>query len=140
MEAKAQIVATDCWDVWLPKNQAWLGRACLTLRTHKSSLSELSEQEWKEFHALVKQLESAYAEAFGARPINWGCFMNDSFQKNPALPHVHWHAFPRYEKKITVGGIMFDDPLFGHHYNPNAKRVVEDEVLENIATSLKAHL
>lgn len=135
-----RLLSTSCWNVWLPNNQAYCGRACLTLRTHKSSLSELNETEWQEFEELVKQLESVYAKTLGAKPLNWGCFMNNAFREEPAHPHVHWHLFPRYKKAPTIGDITFDDQLYGEHYDPNAEKIVSDGVVEKIIEKLKEHL
>jgi diadenosine tetraphosphate (Ap4A) HIT family hydrolase len=103
-------------------------------------LSELNETEWQEFEKLVDQLEDAYTKALGARPLNWGYFMNNAFRKEPAHPHVHWHLFPRYKNAPQVGGITFDDPLYGEHYDPNAEKIVSDEVVEKIIEKLKEHL
>jgi diadenosine tetraphosphate (Ap4A) HIT family hydrolase len=66
--------------------------------------------------------------------------MNNAFQEEPAHPHVHWHIFPRYKQAPVLAGITFDDPLYGHHYDPRAKRMVTDEVVEKIAEKLKVYL
>src|SRR5882672_3443049 len=91
---KHQIIVTDKWSVGLGNNQAYLGRAFVSLRTHKESLSQLDQQEWREFEELVQKLEHAYSKAFGAVPLNWTCLMNNAFKVKPAQPHVHWHVFP----------------------------------------------
>lgn len=139
-ETRHQILLTDNWKVWLSSNQAYLGRVCITLRNHKSSLSELNEAEWQEFKQLVRKLEPAYKKAFGAYPLNWGCFMNNSFRVEPAYPHVHWHIFPRYKHARTIDGIEFDDPLYGEHYDPHAQKIVSDELLSQIGQKLKDQL
>ncbi len=137
---KHQIFLTDRWSVGLGNKQAYLGRAYVTLRAHKGSLGELDGDDWREFEGLVRKLESAYSKAFSAVPLNWGCFMNNAFQEDPAHPHVHWHIFPRYKQPPTLAGITFDDPFYGHHYNPKAERNVSDEVVEQIAEKLRPYL
>jgi diadenosine tetraphosphate (Ap4A) HIT family hydrolase len=50
----------------LGNNHAYLGRAYVTLRTHKANLSELDADDWSEFEDLVRKLENAYIKAFEA--------------------------------------------------------------------------
>ncbi len=139
-DLKPQILKTDNWVVWLPSNQAWLGRVCIHLRHHKESLSDLNETQWQEYIQLVRKLEPAYKKAFGADPINWVCNMNNAFREDPAHPHVHWHAFPRYKKAPTFEGIVFEDALYGEHYDPHAKKILDDETVEKIAAKLTKFL
>src|SRR5579859_2399037 len=134
---KHQLMLTEYWSVGLGNNQAYFGRAYVTLRKHKGSLSELDANEWADFQELIKKLEHAYREAFGAVPLNWGCFMNNAFREDPPHPHVHWHIFPRYKQAPQFAGITFDDPLYGEHYDPNAERLVSDDVVEQITEKLK---
>jgi len=42
-----QLLTTKFWTVGISNNQVFLGRAYVTLRTHKGSLSGLSHDEWK---------------------------------------------------------------------------------------------
>jgi diadenosine tetraphosphate (Ap4A) HIT family hydrolase len=93
-----QILTTKRWAVGLGNNQAYFGRAYVTLRKHKNKLSELTDDDWNEFHAIVRKIEPAYKEALGAEPLNWGCFMNNAYRAYEPQPHVHWHIFPRYKQ------------------------------------------
>ncbi len=135
-----QIIETKHWTVGIGDNHAYLGRAYVTLKSHKESLGELNDEEWKEYQQLVVKLEKAYKQAFGASPLNWGCFMNFAFQSKPYNPHVHWHIYPRYEVAPTVSGITFDDPLYGKFYDNNAERIVSGSVVKEIADKLKNNL
>lgn len=139
-DSKHQLLLTKYWRVVLSNNHAYIGRAYVTLRTHKSSLGTLERDEWVEFEDLVRKLEAAYANAFGASPLNWGCFMNNAFRTDPAYPHVHWHVFPRYKKAPTVNGITFEDKDYGGHYVPNSVRMVDNETVEQIIDELQKHL
>lgn len=122
------------------QNHAYLGRAYVTLKEHKASLSSLSQAEWEDFQTVVKTLEKAYKAAFGAEPLNWGCFMNHAFRTKPFNSHVHWHIYPRYEIAPVVDGITFDDPLFGEFYDNDAERLVSEEVVEHIASKLRQNI
>lgn len=139
--AKTQILDTNYWSVGIDgHNHAYLGRAYATLKEHKANLSGLSQEEWVDFQEIVRKLEKGYKDAFGAKPLNWGCFMNHAFRKKPFNSHVHWHIFPRYEVAPVLDGIKFDDPLFGEFYDNNAERLVGDETIERIASTLRQYL
>lgn len=138
---KTQILDTKFWSVGIDgRNHAYLGRAYVTLKEHKSSLSSLSQEEWDDFHQIVGKLEAGYQEAFGAEPLNWGCYMNHAFRIKPFNSHVHWHVYPRYEKAVVINGITFDDPLFGEFYDNNAEKLVSEEIVEQIAAKLQQHI
>lgn len=137
---KNQILTTTYWTVGIIPDQPYLGRALITLLAHKSSLGQLSPAEWQEFEAMVPKLENAYKQAFGAEPLNMGCFMNHGYQDNPPHPHVHWQIFPRYKKPFELKGIIFDDNRCGRFYDDDARRPVDNEVVEEIAQRLKTYL
>jgi len=138
---KTQILDTKFWSVGIDgRNHAYLGRAYVTLKEHKASLSSLSQEEWLDFQKIVSKLENAYKDTFGAEPLNWGCFMNHAFREKPFNSHVHWHIYPRYEVAPKLDGITFNDPLFGEFYDNNAEKLVSTEVVEHIATKLRQHI
>jgi diadenosine tetraphosphate (Ap4A) HIT family hydrolase len=138
---ETQILETEYWSVGIDgRNHAYLGRAYVTLKEHKANLSSLSQDEWTDFQEIVRKLEKAYKSAFGAEPLNWGCFMNHAFRTKPFNSHVHWHVFPRYEIAPTIDSITFEDPLFGEFYNDNAEKLVSTEVVEHIASKLRQHI
>jgi ATP adenylyltransferase len=134
------ILRTKYWNVGLGLNNAYLGRAYVTLLEHKASLSELSSEEWQDFETLVRKLESAYRKAFGADPLNWSCLMNNAYKEKPYNPHVHWHLIPRYENPTQIGGLTFEDEEFGHMFTPRKERLVDDQVVEEIAKKIKSYL
>lgn len=135
-----QVITTRYWTAGIIPDQPYLGRALITLLEHKSSLSELSDEEWQDFHALVRKLEPAYLKAFGAKPLNMGCFMNTAYQANPPQPHVHWQVFPRYKHTVEFEGLTFTDEQYGKFYDDDARRPVEKAVVQAITERLKASL
>lgn len=138
---ETQILDTKYWSVGIDgRNHAYLGRAYVTLKEHKPSLSSLSQGEWEDFQAIVNKLEKAYKEAFNAEPLNWGCFMNHAFRTKPFNSHVHWHIYPRYEVAQTIDSITFDDPLFGEFYDDKAERFITPETVKDIAFTLRQHI
>jgi diadenosine tetraphosphate (Ap4A) HIT family hydrolase len=89
---------------------------------------------------IVRKLEKAYKEVYGAKPLNWCCFMNNAFRTEPFNPHVSWQIYPRYKTGPVVDGITFDDPHFGEFFDDDAKKTVSDEVVEHIASKLRDYL
>lgn len=136
----SQILLTDSWRAVIGNNHAYLGRAYVTLRTHKGSLSELNDQEWADFRQVVQTLEKAYKQAFGATPLNWGCYMNLAFRTEPNNPHVHWHIYPRYKVAPVINGITFDDPQYGNFYDNSLEKIVDAKTVQIIAAKLRDNL
>ena len=132
-----QVALTDYWAVLLAPDQGYLGRCYVTLREHKGSLADLSEDEWVDYAGIVRKLEHSVAEAFGAAPSNWACMMNNAYRQTPANPHVHWHFRPRYNKSYTLNGVTFDDPLYGHHYDRDQRKTVDSRTFELIRETLQ---
>lgn len=137
---KNQILTTNYWTVGVIPDQPYLGRAIITLLTHKGSLGKLDDQEWQEFQGIVRKLEPAYEKAFGANPLNIGCFMNHGYRDDSPRPHVHWHIFPRYKDPFELKGLIFKDDLYGEFYDDNIRNLVGDDVVEEIVKRLKAAL
>ncbi len=137
---KNQILVTDNWNVGIYNDQPYLGRAYATLKSHKGKISELSSDEWLEFRGIMRKLEIAYRDAFGAEVLNIECNMNHAFKAEPYNPHVHWHIYPRYKAAPEVAGIVFDDPLFGSHIDEDKINMVSDEVLDEIASKIRERL
>jgi diadenosine tetraphosphate (Ap4A) HIT family hydrolase len=135
-----QILVTEYWAVNLGKDQLYLGRSYVTLRHHKGRLADLTQEEWEDFGRVVRVLENAYKQAFGALPINWTCMLNHSYKKELADPHIYWHVFPRYRTPVDIHGIVFKDDEYGEHYSLDASREVNEEVLEEIAARLNPFL
>jgi len=137
------ILATKYWVVNLSRDQAYLGRSYVLLREHKPSLSSLSTEEWTEYIDIVRILERSCFEAFGARPFNWSCLMNNSYQLKRASPHVHWHFRPRYKNPVTLNGTTFSDPEFGFHYDRTLKSKIDNAtfqiILKTLRSSIQAH-
>jgi diadenosine tetraphosphate (Ap4A) HIT family hydrolase len=137
---KNQIITTEYWTVGIIPDQPYLGRALITLLDHKPSLGTLSKDEWQDFEAIVPRLEKAYKKAFGAEPLNMGCFMNHGYRDDPPHPHVHWQVFPRYRQPYELKGIVFEDNRYGSFYDDDARKTVEPELIEEICMKLASAL
>src|SRR6476660_620856 len=92
------VLETKLWRATLDVNQQFLGKMFITLLQHKPTLSDLDEEDWREFRIIIKQLETAVKKAFNPSHFNWSHLMNDAAMKDQET-HVHWHLHPRYDNK-----------------------------------------
>ncbi len=134
------VFETASWMVTLSPDQGYLARCYVTLKEHKADMADLTQKEWLEFADCVKKLEGTVRASFGATLFNWGCLMNNAFQVEPALPHVHWHVRPRYESPVIFENEEFSDPLFGRHYDRSQVNKVSKATLNSIRSTLQANL
>ena len=119
------ILQTERWVAVLDKNQCYLGKSFITLRQHKETLSELDEADWTELHQVIRRIEQAVREAFGADVCNWECLMNNAIRAGRPT-HVHWHLYPRYLGGTTFAGEEFPDPKWPRHLESGEHRVSEE--------------
>ena len=141
MEDETIIYETDFWKVVLSPDQAYLGRCVIVLKRDCGEMSNLTSDEWMDFHKnIVQKLESAFKKAFNATMFNWTCLMNNAFKAENPKPHVHWHFRPRYKNDVKFTGEQFQDLEFAHHYNRERKKIVSKEILEKISKEVKKYL
>ena len=129
------ILQTERWVAVLDKNQCYLGKSFITLRQHKETLSDLDEADWMELHHVIRQLEQAVKEAFGADVCNWECLMNNAVKAGQPT-HVHWH---RHLAGATFAGEEFPDPKWPRHLE-SAVHMVSDEIFYEIMQALRSRL
>ena len=131
---------TPFWRVVLAPNQCLLGRCVIHLKRHAGDLAELTPEESLDWHQLVQRLETALRDAFGATMFNWSCYMNHAYRQQPADPHVHWWAVPRYDHPVELAGWLFEDPDFGNPYNHQRWLDVPEEVRRQIVERIVSAL
>ena len=126
------------WKVHLfSVDQRYLGRCLVTLKRHSPSLADLTPAEWDDLQVVIRAMEDAARRAFGAVNFNWTCHMNYAFKDNPPKPHVHLHFRPRYAEPVEFKGSVFEDELFGGHYDLYHKGVTTEMALA-ITAALKS--
>ena len=131
-------IGHDYWSVGIGNDQPYLGRAYCTLKRRVGKLSELRAGEWDDLKSIFGELEKRYKSVLGAGVINIECNMNHAFKSEPYNPHIHWHIYPRYKSPVEVGGVIFEDTLFGSHIDENLVNLVDDRVVEEIVSKLKS--
>lgn len=129
-----QIFESKHWMVTLSGDQLYLGRAYVICKTKRESLSDLTDGEFSDLHAVIKRYESLLKKTFGATLFNWTCLMNHAYREKPYTPQVHFHVRPRYEKEVSAGGQGFKDPNFGDHYH--LQDSVSDRVTEEVSAEI----
>ncbi len=137
---KNLLFETKYWISLLDYNQSELGRSLLILKRHCPKVCEITKEEQLEFIEAVKKIDICLKKSFNCDLINISCLMNHSYRNSPPNPHIHWHIRPRHNKKIEFEGLMFEDNLFGSHYNPKVKNIISEENLLKIENKMKKNL
>ena len=129
-----QVLQTEYWRAVLDADQRTLGKMFVTLLDHKESISELSDDEWRDLHEIMKRLEDSVKRAFGPSHFNWQCLMNNAVVTDEPT-HVHWHFHPRYKAPVEFDGEIFYDTEL---YSPKKRttHVVDKTVLEKIKSEI----
>lgn len=103
------------WKViFVSKKQKHLGRCKIVNKNYKSSLSDLTIEEWTELAPIEKELERICKKLFHATMFNFACLMNKAYKENKT-PYVHFHFIPRYKKNVLIGNKIYKDILFGNN-------------------------
>lgn len=131
---------TKHWTIFLTDNQDYLGRSIIELKRNCGTLSQLTKEEWDDFHRVVKKLESLFKECFGATMFNWTCLLNNAYKSKNPKPQVHWHFRPRYNHPVEIAGITFMDNEFGHHYTKQREHIVSKKILKEIKKEIETYL
>ncbi len=137
------ILETDFWTILLGWNQQYVGKCLVVLNRHCGDLAKLTKEEWGELLSLIERLEASLRKTFPVDLFNWSCLMNGAFQGKwkEAEPHVHWHITPRYHKKIIFENEVFEDKVFGHHYNDDrTDRTLHPETRKRLMEKIKKNL
>ncbi len=138
MNEKIILFETNFWKVILIDDQAYLGRCCVYFKRDCRKLSDLTHDEWTDFHSnVVIKLENALKKTFKATMFNWTCLMNNAYKDKNPNPQVHWHFRPRYNHKVKFANQEFQDLEFAHHYSRERKFIVSDNVLKKISEKIK---
>jgi diadenosine tetraphosphate (Ap4A) HIT family hydrolase len=129
---------TRFWRGVLAPNQSLAGRCVIHLKRHAGKLSELTFDEIADLLELIKKHERALKEAFDVTMFNWSCYMNHAYREDPANPHVHWWAVPRYNHFVRIGDWEFQDPHFGNPYPHERWQEVPIETRSEIVRRINA--
>ena len=111
------------WIVCVRQKQTTLGDAVVLLKRETENVSGMLPEEGAEFPKVIQWYEQLCKEKFGAIKFNYMIMMMHD-------PFVHYHACPRYDKKISLFGMEWEDK--NTLTNFASSEVLEDEVLLKI--------
>ncbi len=86
-----------------------------SISSNKKNLSNLTPEEWQELGQIEKELERVCKKLFKTTMFNFACLMNNAYL-DKTEPHVHFHFFPRYKKKIKIFNKTYVDKHFGYNF------------------------
>lgn len=95
------------WTLLVNYMQPTLGSTLLVLNRHVPSLSDITDEEGRDYWSHVRQLESVLRSAFNPSRINHLMLAN-------AVQHAHYHIVPRYERNVSFGDLEWSDEQYGH--------------------------
>jgi len=136
------ILETIYWKAVLIEDQYYLGRSIVVFKGDAEFLHHLTDEQFQDLKQVINKLEVSLIESFGATNFNWGCLMNDSYlpQNRDKKKELHLHFRPRYENSVEFAGELFVDEEFGHHYDRVKKKVVSEDILNQIADKIRSNL
>ena len=135
-----QVYDGEFWSVFLSDEQDYIGRCILVLKRHCGSMSELTDDEWKELRKLVCKVETCLKTVLGATLCNWSCLMNSFYKEPDPNPHLHIHVRPRYSKQVMINGNIYIDGEFGHHYATDKSGTISAEDKEEVCARINEWL
>lgn len=131
------LFATDLWGVALYRNQTYLGRSMVYLRSRSidDPLGLTAEERDELWEVVLPALTGAIRAAFGPDRINYAHLANRT-------NHVHWHVVPRYEAdpERSFAGHQFYDDRQGMIFRTKARGRVPTSVRNAIAAEIRSHL
>lgn len=113
------------WIVCIRGKQVTLGDAVILLKRETPSVANILPEEGAEFPAVIKWYENICIEKFGAVKFNYIIMMMKDY-------FVHYHAFPRYDKDISMFGREWKDTDFPSAIDFKGGLEVEELKLEQI--------
>lgn len=134
------ILDAERWKVYLHKNQFYFGRGVVVLKRQSSSLADLTDEDWMDFKCLVGIIEKTGKHCFNADLVNWFCFMNHAFKKDPPHPQTHWQFLLRFKDTITVEGMNWEDKEFSKVIDFNKKRELTKNQIDSLGKLWCKHI
>ena len=90
-------------QLFLFKEQSYLGRCNVVYKDHAVEFHELSDEQRNAFMGDVAKAAKAIAAAFNPTKINYGAYAD-------TLSHLHMHIVPKYKDGYGFGGVFEMNP------------------------------
>lgn len=118
------------WIICVRGKARTLGDAVILLKRETPSVAGMLPEEAAEFPEVIKWYEETCSRKFGALKFNYIIMMmKDNF--------VHYHAFPRYDKEISMFGLEWKDEDWPGALNFKEGTILEDDKIEEIKNYMK---
>ena len=118
------------WIVCFRAKQTTLGDVVILLKREIASVGEMLPEEGEEFPKVIKWYEEKCINKFGAVKFNYLIMMmRDNF--------VHYHAFPRYDKEISMFDMKWVDNDWPRAINFKEGIVLEEDKIQEIKNYMK---
>lgn len=122
------------WQIQLFEDQYYLGRSLVKLKRHAEDLTDLTEEERKEFfEKVLPQLEKALENLFSPDFYNQATLGNDCH-------HFHFHIVPRYSSPRTFEGEKFVDEAWENHYAQKSGKELSEKIFNKIEARVAEEL
>ncbi len=119
----------DHWAVLLRRHQVTLGALILAARDDVTAWPALDAEAFTELALITDEIEATLKAAFAFNKINYlMLMMND--------PNPHFHVIPRYERRVTFHGTVFEDPGWPKPPDLAAGPRLDDDTLSVLLTRL----
>ncbi len=116
------------WIVCVRQKQVTLGDVVILLKRPIENVGYILPEEGAEFPKVVNWYEKLCKEKFGAIKFNYMIMMMHD-------PFVHYHAFPRYDKKIELFDEEWEDKNTLNNFA--STQLLEDKLLFEIRDYMK---
>ncbi len=118
------------WIVCVRAKQRTLGDAVILLKRETPTLAGMLPEEAAEFPEVVKWYEDTCTNKFGAQKFNYVIMMMKDY-------FVHYHAFPRYDKEISMFGMEWKDEDWPGALKFTEGTILDDDKIEEIRVFMK---
>ena len=112
----------------LGDHQYFKGYSVLILKHHVRELHDLTQGVQQELNSELMSAGKAIFDAYKPWKMNYSCYGN-------AVPHIHWHLFPRYESDPDqlVHPWLHMDKFKNHLGTPEERVVVIEKIRAEFA-------
>ena len=105
-------------QLFLFKEQSYLGRCNVVYNNHSIEFHELSDEQRNLFMKDVATVGKAIATAFNPTKINYGAYSD-------TLSHLHMHIVPKYKDGYGFGGVFEMNPQKSSFSDSEFSEVIE---------------
>mgnify|MGYP000643480105 FL=1 len=116
------------WIVCARKKQVTLGDTIIALKRETPNMSDMTKEEAAELVEVTKWYENTCKEKLGAIKFNYIAMMMHDF-------FIHYHVFPRYDKKINLFDMEWEDRNPLNYFG--SVEDTEDDILLKIINYMK---